>query len=217
MDNKLIITIDREFGSGGHEVGKRLAKVLGINFYDTNFISITVNKTGYTEEYVKNNDEKAPNFAATTLIGGNYMDLYYPDPCHKIQEAEYSTIKEIASKGSCIIVGRAADYILRDERLIRLFIYAPFEDRVRRKLALMRSNKKENLTKAQMEKLVRQMDKHRRKFYEFYTDNKWGCRESYDMMINTSCAGIEGSVKIIKTFIDECAEESIMPDDISAD
>ena len=191
MSNKVIVTIGREFGSGGHEVGKRLATELGIKFYDNEFISMAVQKTGFHEDYVKNNEEKAPDFAASALFSG---------------------IREIAAEDSCVIVGRGADYILRDQSHVSIFLFAPLEDRVKRKLALLSGQDAKNMTPAQMEKIVKQMDKQRRRYYEYYTDTKWGDRDSYDLLINTSRAGIDGAVKIIKTYIESSRGESMMPD-----
>lgn len=171
---------------------------------------MAVEKTGYSEMYIKNNDEKAPDFTGSTFMSG--FDYYHPSPYDRIQEEEYNIVKYLGEKGGCIIVGRAADYILRDERLIRIFIYAPFDDRVKRKMALLSSDMKDKITISQMEKTVKQMDKQRRKFYEYYTDNKWGSSDSYDLLINSSSAGVDGSVKIIKTFVEECKGASNMPD-----
>ncbi|MBQ6622668.1 MAG: cytidylate kinase-like family protein [Mogibacterium sp.] len=209
-ENKIIVTIGREFGSGGHEIGKRLAKALGINFYDHEFIAMAVQKTGYHEDYIKNNEEKAPDFATGALFSG--LEFYQPSPFDKIQAEEYKLIKEIAARESCVIVGRAADYILQDQSHVSIFLFAPLEDRVNRKLALLDPEKAKKVTPAAMEKIVKQMDKQRRRYYEYYTDMKWGARDSYDLLINTSRAGIDGSVKIIKTYIEECRGESMMPD-----
>jgi cytidylate kinase len=210
MDNKIIVTIGREFGSGGHEVGKRLAKELGIKFYDTEFVRMAVQKTGFHEEYIKNNEEKAPDFGTSALFSG--IEFYQPSPYDRIQAEEYKIIKEIAAEDSCVIVGRAADYILRDQSHVSIFLFAPIEDRIKRKLALLDSDKAKETTPAQMEKIVRSMDKQRRRYYEYYTDTKWGARDSYDLLINTSRAGIDGSVQIIKTYIECSRGESIMPD-----
>lgn len=210
MDNKIIVTIGREFGSGGHEIGKRLAKVMGIKFYDTEFIRMAVKNTGFHEEYIKNNEEKAPDFASSALFSG--IEYYQPSPYDKIQAEEFRLIKEVAAESSCVIVGRAADYILRDQSHVSIFLFAPIEDRVKRKLALLSPEEAKQITPAQMEKLARKTDKQRRRYYEYYTDNKWGDRDTYDMLLNTSRTGIDGAVSIIKTYIDECRGESMMPD-----
>ena len=120
MDHKLIITIDREYGSGGHEVGRRLAEQLGIKFYDEELIERAASSTGYVEEYVKENDEKAPDFSLASIISS--VDTFQSLPYAKIQEEQFSIIRNIASKESCVIVGRAADYILDDEEHISVFI-----------------------------------------------------------------------------------------------
>lgn len=210
MPNKIIVTIGREYGSGGHEIGKRLAAELGVKFYDTEFIRLAVKKTGFHEDYVKNNEEKAPDFAASALFSG--IEIYQPSPYDKIQAEEYKIIREIASKDSCVIVGRGADYILSDHSHASVFLFAPLEDRVKRKLALLAGEEAKKTTPAQMEKIVKQMDKQRRRYYEYYTDTKWGARDSYDLLINTSRAGIDGAVKIIKTYIESSRGESMMPD-----
>ena len=208
--NKIIVTVGREFGSGGHEVGKRLAKDLGIAFYDQEFIEMAVQKTGFHEDYVKDNEEKAPDFVSGALFTG--MEMYQPSPYDRIQAEEYKLIREIAAKESCVIVGRAADYILRDQSHVSVFLFAPLADRVNRKMALLSPEDAAKVTPAAMEKIVKQMDKRRKRYYEYYTDTKWGARDSYDLLINTSRSGIDGAVKIIKTYIEECRGESIMPD-----
>lgn len=208
--NKIIVTIGREFGSGGHEVGKRLAAELGISFYDQEFVDMAVQKTGFHADYVKDNEEKAPDFVSGAMFSG--MEMYQPSPYDRIQAEEYKIIREIAAKESCVIVGRAADYILSDQSHVSVFLFAPLQDRVNRKMALLAPEDAAKMTNAAMEKIVKQMDKQRKRYYEYYTDTKWGARDSYDLLINTSRAGIDGSVKIIKTYIDECRGESIMPD-----
>lgn len=209
MDHKLIITIDREYGSGGHEVGRRLAEQLGIKFYDEELIAQAASGTGYVEEYVKENDEKAPDFSIASLLSS--VDTFQSLPYAKIQEEQFSIIRNIAAKESCVIVGRAADYILDDEEHISVFIFAPIEERLKRKLELEIVNKKENpLNEAEMTKKIKHRDKQRRRYYEFYTDNKWGERDVYDLLINTSRAGIDGAVDIIRTYIDKSKGQDIL-------
>ncbi len=209
MDHKLIITIDREYGSGGHEVGKRLAEQLGIKFFDEELIERAASGTGYVEEYVKENDEKAPDFSIASLISS--VDTFQSLPYARIQEEQFSIIRDIASQESCVIVGRAADYILEDEEHVSIFIFAPLEERLRRKLELEVVNEKEHpLDEAEMTKKIKQKDKQRRRYYEFYTDNKWGERDVYDLLINTSRTGIDGAVDIIRTYIDKSRGQDIL-------
>ena len=211
MEDKIIVTIDREFGSGGHEVAKRLAERLGIPFYDEEIIQRAAKSTGYQEEYIKENDEKAPELSFGNVFSG--FDSFQASPFAKIQEEEFNIIREIAAEGSCVIVGRAADYILAEERHVSIFLFAPFEERVRRKLQIHNTAEPENLYDVPtIEKAVRQIDKQRRRYYEFYTDNKWGGRDVYDLLINTSRAGVEGAVDIIEAYIKGGKDKDLMSD-----
>ena len=211
MEDKVIVTIDREFGSGGHEVAKRVAERLGIPFYDEEIIARAAANTGYQEEYIRDNDEKAPELSFNNMFSG--FDSFQASPFAKIQEEEFNIIREIASEGSCVIVGRAADYILSEERHVSIFLFAPFEERVRRKLQIHNTMEPENLyDPATVEKQVKQIDKQRRRYYEFYTDNKWGGRDEYDLLINTSRAGVEGAVDIIEAYIKGGKDKDLMSD-----
>ena len=201
LDHKIIVTIDREFGSGGHEVARRLADRLGVPLYDEEIIARAAAETGYHEAYIKNNDEKAPELTLTGMFGS--FDSFQNSPFSKIQEGEFKIIREIATEETgCVIVGRAADYILREADHVSIFLFAPIEDRVKRKLKLAKMNETDEPTdEVSMEKLVKQTDKQRRRYYEFYTDNKWGGREVYDLLINTSRSGVNGAVDIIEAYI----------------
>ena len=211
MEDKVIVTIDREFGSGGHEVAKRVAERLGVPFYDEEIIARAAEKTGYHEEYIRDNDEKAPEISFANVFSG--IDSFQSSPFAKIQEEEFNIIREIAAEGSCVIVGRAADYILASERHVSIFLFAPFDDRVRRKLQIHNTAEPENLFDVPtVEKTVRHIDKQRRRYYEFYTDNKWGGRDVYDLLINTSRAGVEGAVDIIEAYIKGGKDKDLMSD-----
>ena len=211
MEDKVIVTIDREFGSGGHEVARRLAERLNIKFFDEEIIARAAENTGYQEEYLRDNDEKAPELSFNNMFSG--FDSFQTSPFAKIQEEEFNIIREIASEGSCVIVGRAADYILSEERHVSIFLFAPFEERVRRKLQIHNTAEPENLYDVPtVEKAVRQIDKQRRRYYEFYTDNKWGGRDEYDLLINTSRAGVEGAVDIIEAYIKGGKDKDLMSD-----
>ena len=211
MNDKVIVTIDREFGSGGHEVAKRLAERLGIPFYDEEIIAMAAQNTGYNTEYIRDNDEKAPDFSFSNMFSG--FDTFQTSPFAKVQEEEFNIIREIAAKGSCVLVGRAADYILAEERHVSICLFAPFEERVRRKQQIHNTMEPENLFDVQtVEKQVKQIDKQRRRYYEFYTDNKWGGRDEYDLLINTSRAGVEGAVDIIEAYIKGGKDKDLMSD-----
>jgi cytidylate kinase len=210
MSDKIIVTIDREYGSGGHEVGKRLAERLGIKFFDEELISRAAAVTGYNEDYIRNNDEKAPEYSIPSIFTG--FDSYQASPFARIQEEEFKIIREIAAEDSCVIVGRAADYILSSERHVSIFIFAPLEDRIKRKLKVVEDLPDVEYDANSMEKHVTQVDKQRRKYYEFYTDNKWGGRDVYDLLINTSRAGIDGAVDIITAYIKGGKDKNLMSD-----
>ena len=212
LDHKVIVTIDREFGSGGHEVARRLAERLGVPLYDEEIIARAAAETGYHEEYIKSNDEKAPELTISGMFGA--FDSFQNSPFSKIQEGEFKIIREIAADDTgCVIVGRAADYILREEDHVSIFLFAPLEDRIQRKLKLAKMNETDEPTdEAAMEKLVKQTDKQRRRYYEFYTDNKWGGREPYDLLINTSRSGVNGAVEIIEAYIMNSHGKDILSD-----
>lgn len=208
--DRIIVTIDREYGSGGHEVGKRLAERLGVKFVDEELISRAAAVTGYHEDYIRSNDERAPEYSVPSLFSG--FDNFQASPFARIQEEEFRIIREIASEDSCVIVGRAADYILSSKRHVSIFLFAPLEDRIKRKLKVTESVPDVEYDEYSMEKHVKQMDKQRRKYYEFYTDNKWGGRDVYDLLINTSRAGIEGAVDIIVAYIIGGKDKDILSD-----
>jgi cytidylate kinase len=209
MDN-LVITIGREFGSGGHEIGKRLAKILNISFYDNELIDLAVEKTGYHKDYVKNHDEKPPTFSPGSLLTVFAPEYYQLTNLDNIQIQEYNIVKEIAQRESCVIVGRGADYALREMGSINIFLYAPLEYRIKRKLAIDKN--KNHLTYQEMEKLVHQVDKQRKRYYEYYSDKKWGNCNTYDLCVNTSALGIEGTVDLILAFVNNYGRGSILPD-----
>lgn len=214
MSDKIIVTIDREYGSGGHDIGEKLAKKLGIKFYDDELINIAAENMGFHEEFVRNNEEKIPSFSLGSFFGGvESMQAY---PYDNIQAAEFDLIRKLAREDSCVIVGRAADYILNDFQHVSVFIFAPVEERIARiKKNAEVYNKtftEEVNSDADYEKQVKMADKQRRKYYEFYTDNKWGARDSYDLLINAHRSGIDGAVEIIETYINASKGQDILSD-----
>ncbi len=210
MEDKIIVTIDREYGSGGHEVGKYLAQRLGIAFYDDEFIAKAAAKTGFDEEYVRRNEENIPTASIASYFGG--IDIFNTSPFDQIQMEEARIIKEIAEQGSCVIIGRAADYILKDLPHVSIFVYAPLEARIKRikaRPSLYRPHGDDDIP---LEKSIRTIDKQRKRYYEFYTDNKWGSHGSYDLLVNTARTGIDGAAMIIETYIKECRGKDILSD-----
>lgn len=191
MDRQLIITIGRSFGSGGREIGERLAKALGIGFYDRNLIDMAAKKSGLDRSVVGNADEK--------LIGrflelAPSIDLIQESTNEKIYRAQAEVIRTIVKRGeSCVIVGRGADYVLRNRNeILKVYIYAPFE---RRTETVM---ERYGFKREEAEKVIRHMDKTRRNYYEYFTDRNWDQKEGKDLLIDSSEFGIQGSVNLIK-------------------
>ena len=212
---KIIITLSREFGTGGHEVGRKLADKLGIKFYDDELINIAAKNMGFNENYVRDNEEAIPDFSFGGMFSG--VAAYVSSPADQIQENQFDVIRELADKESCVIVGRAADYILKDNpNHVSVFIFAPLEARIKR-LSQDTTHYKaylpeDHYTEDQLIKAVKYIDKQRRKYYEFYTENQWGERDVYDLLINTDRTGIDGAVEVIASYIKAGRGKDIVSD-----
>lgn len=204
-----VITIGRQFGSGGHEVGKRLSERLGYAFYDKELLSHVAEKTGFHEDYLHEQDEKVHSFYFGSMMMGKHTSFYQESPSDKIFIEQSLIIKELANKENCIIVGRCADYILRETGSINLFIHASMEQRVQRKLELLHDGR---VTPQEMEKQIRLVDKQRAQYYNYYTEMKWGRSDVYDLSIDTGKVGVDGAVETILMFLEHCSTPGIMPD-----
>lgn len=216
-----VITIGRQFGSGGHEVGSRLAKKMGIPFYDKEILSLTAKNSRFAESYLEKMDEQKPSFlnvgsaglmsgaGGTSSAQGAITQFYNLSPNDQIFLETSKVMNALAEKGPCVIVGRCADYILRDLDPVNFFICADIKDRVARKLAL---DEHSEMTEQEMEKLIRQTDKSRSKYYEYYSHEVWGSADNYHMCINTSVVGVDGAVEIIMKFVEEFRKKNLMPD-----
>ena len=193
-----IITIGREFGSGGRELGRRLAEELGIEYYDKEVLSAIAEKTSMSEEYLKNVIEGKPHNLFPITIGQSIAvtGSCSFDQAKSIYMAQAEAIKELAQKSSCVIVGRCADYILKDFDPMRIFVYADIESRIRRCIARNTDNE-HGMTEKQIKKHIVSIDKCRAKYYEFYTGNKWGDKSNYDLCINTTDVIIKDIVPYI--------------------
>ena len=201
-----IITIGREFGSGGREMGVRLANELGFKYYDKEIITGIVNHTDYTENYVKEIIEGNTRRIIPITIGRSLdVDVEYQiQQMQDIVKAQTEVIKEMAEKSDCVIVGRCADYILEEDNengnimLFKLFVHASMESRVKRCME-RRSEDEMNMTEKDMEKQIRKVDKERANYYTNYTLRKWGAKENYDICFNTT--NMEIKTKFIISFI----------------
>lgn len=192
-----VITIGREFGSGGREFGRRLAQELNIEYYDREIITEIANHTSLSEEYVKQIIECKPHSLYPITVGHtiSFVDDYAFKQLQSVYAAQDIIIKDLASKSDCIIVGRCADYILKDINPFKIFVYADIESRIQR--CLSRKNEDENFNHKQMKKHILNIDKNRARYYNFYTGQKWGDRINYDLCINTTNTEIKSIVPIV--------------------
>jgi cytidylate kinase len=196
MSNKFVVTISREYGSGGRGIGQKLAERLGVGCYDKDLIAMTAEKSGLSAGFVENSEESAPSNlllnVGMSFSGVDSLMSYQTPMTDKMFFAQSSVIKELAAKDSCVIIGRCADYVLRNEPgLVRVFIRADHEDRVVRAVASY------NLPRKDAEKYVKKTDKTRSNYYKFYAGRAWGDRDHTDLMINTSFTGADGAVEVI--------------------
>ena len=183
----MIITIAREHGSAGKQIGKLLAEKLKIPFYYKEMTALAAQESGLDREFVSKLNESAPTALYNLYLSTNVVQ--------QAVVAQDKIIRKIADNGSCVIVGRAADYVLRDhENVVRIFLYAPEEYKVRRIMELYGDNEAEAV------KHVRSADAKRASYYHSVSERVWGDRGNYDLMLDTSI-GIEGSVESIYTFL----------------
>ena len=190
-ENHIVITIAREYGSGGRYIGQLVAKQLGIKLYDQEFISKLANETGLSEKYIEDNEQK--HDVLDVINSGYYSGLNNSDEIF-IKESEL--IKKFARKESCVIVGRCADYILKDEKnVLKIFIYSDMENKIRRATEIY------GLKDEVAEKEIRRINKLRANHYKYYTGNEWSNKENYDICINSDKLGVEKTAKIICNMI----------------
>lgn len=193
-----IITIGREFGSGGREFGRRLAEELGIEYYDKEIIAAISEKTSMSQEYVQEVLEGKPHTLYPITIGQSMFiaDSYYIQQEQSIYCAQSEIIRELAQKSSCVIVGRCADFILKDLKPYRIFVYADIDSRVKRCIA-RNSEAQKNISEKEIKKQIIKIDKNRAKYYDYYTGNKWGDKNNYDLCVNTTDVVIKEIVPVI--------------------
>lgn len=194
-----IITIGRQFGSGGHEIGEQLADKLGISFYDMALIELAADFGNVDASQLKKADEKRPGSLLYTLYEDSNAKTGYHLP---VQDAMYNlqsgVIRDLAEKESCVLVGRCADYILKGRKdTISVFIYADMEYRTDRICLRNHCSKKEAVS------LIKKTDKNRSYYYNYYTDQKWGSMGSYDLSLNSSKLGIDGCVDVLARLLED--------------
>ena len=189
-----VITIAREFGSGGHLLGEMLAKELGIKLYDKEFIHLAAEKSGIDETYIRRNEQSIPSFwLKCILTDGNESSRQQSlSPDDVLFVAESNIIRELAAKGPCIIIGRCADYILQDSpRLIKVFCYTDRESAYRR--CTTEYGVPADKAKAEIARVNRNRVAH----YEYYTGERWGDPHRYDLMLNTGSIGLEAACELV--------------------
>lgn len=198
-----IVTIAREYGSGGRECGKKLAELTGYKFYDKDLITLAAQKSGMSTDTLNSVDEKAASSLLYTLALGSSMynsgmgsiNLPINDKLFVVQS---QIIKDIADSGDgAIIVGRCADYVLSErENVVKIYITADFDARVQTVMS------RHEMTQAQARDLIIKTDKRRSNYYSYYTGEKWGKADKYDLVVSTSKVGIDGAAKLISDYIE---------------
>ena len=197
MKESFVITIGREFGSGGRETGEILAEKLGIKCYDKELLKEISEASGLQEQYIESMDEKSPGvFPMSSIVTASTAQVDFNSPSMKAYIAQFSTIQNIADRENCIIIGRCADYILSEkENVLNIFIYADMEKRIERVMRVY------GLDAREAKKRIGREDKKRAQYYEYYTDKKWGARDSYDLCINTGTLGTEKTAELIANIV----------------
>ncbi|HWT26515.1 MAG TPA: cytidylate kinase-like family protein [Mobilitalea sp.] len=205
-----IITISRQYGSGGREIGEKLAKRLGIPFYDKELIKRAANESGFSEEAFDSAERKATNsFLYSIAMGMNaygnqelgFTSLSLDD---QIYLAQASIIRKLAMEGPCVIVGRCADYILRDvKNVVNIFVWADMEFRKTRAVKL------DHLPENKAEEEINKIDKRRANYYNYHANDKWGKAANYHLSIKSDFVGIDGAVECIKGYLESGERENL--------
>lgn len=200
MDERTVITIGREFGSGGHEIGMKLAERLGIKCYDKELLELAAKESGLCEDLFASQDEKPTNSFLYSLVMDTYSlgytSSYMDMPInHKVFLAQFDTIKKLADEASCVIVGRCADYALEDyPNVVSVFITGDDKDKLKRLQELYK------VDESKAKDIMIKTDKQRSNYYNYYSNKKWSDPRSYDLCINSSKVGADGAVDVIMNF-----------------
>lgn len=199
-----VVTIGRQFGSAGREIGKKVAEYFDIRFYDRDLLTRAAKESGFCEEMIQNHDERPTNSFLYNLVMDTYSFGYNNSSfvdmpiSHKVFLAQFDAIKKIADEGPCVIVGRCADYALADRsNVVDLFIYANESCKIKRIM------EKYELNENKARDMIIKKDKQRQSYYNYYSSKKWGRADSYDLCINSSVLGVEGTVKLIAQYVED--------------
>ena len=198
---KTIITIGRQYGSGGREVGRRLASRLEIPYYDKEILSEASKDSGICEELFEDHDEKPTRSFLYSLVTGvqthgNPSTMYMDMPLnHRIFLAQFDTIRRLAGNGPCVVVGRCADYVLRDEKnVVNVFLKADMEHRIERAI-------ERGAEPSRAQDIVKRRDKERASYYNYYATTTWGDVNNYDLCLDTGKVGYDGAVDMIIAYV----------------
>jgi cytidylate kinase len=197
----MVITIGRQYGSGGREVGRRLASRLEIPYYDKEILSEASKDSGICEELFEDHDEKPTRSFLYSLVTGvqthgNPSTMYMDMPLnHRIFLAQFDTIRRLAGNGPCVVVGRCADYVLRDEKnVVNVFLKADMEHRIERAI-------ERGAEPSRAQDIVKRRDKERASYYNYYATTTWGDVNNYDLCLDTGKVGYDGAVDMIIAYI----------------
>ncbi len=197
MSDKLVITIERQYGSGGRDVGHRVAELIGAHCYDQDLIVMAAKKSGISEEALAAADEQASSSllythaTAATEIYTNTTPMAVPIN-DALFIAQSEIIRELSEKESCVIVGRCADYILKDhEKLVKVFVQGDTGDRIARIM------ERAGISEGEAKDRISKKDKKRASYYNYYTGGKWGKSDNYNLIVSTSKIGVDGAAKLI--------------------
>lgn len=197
MPEKVILTIGRQFGSGGHEIGEKIAKKLGVKFYDKELLKLVAKESGLCEKVLESYDEKPTNSLLYSIVMDIYPSVMYSGPTidQQIYQATYDAIRKLSAE-SCVIVGRCADYTLRDcPELVSVFVHANTNFRAARVAGEYK------VSEAKAKDMLVKTDKKRASYYNFQSEKKWGAAASYNLCVESSSLGIDGSVELIMDYI----------------
>jgi len=197
-----VITVGRQFGSGGRIIGKQIAQLLGIGYYDKELLMEAANASGMSADLFEAADERTPKFFPSLWpvnlnFAGGYTAGSTPLSDDSIYKAQCQVMRDLVDRSSCVIVGRTADYVLRDHcPMVSVFLHAPIDQRVQR---IIERGDCDN--RAAAEKKADKINRLRAEYYNFYTDKLWGHAESYDLSIDSSLLGVEGTAQFIADFV----------------
>lgn len=196
----MVITVGRQYGSGGREIGTMLAEKLGIAYYDDMLLKEAAKESGLCEDLFHSFDERPKSFLYSVAMDPYSFSMNHVMPKGSIEQqvylATYDTIKKLADKGPCVLIGRCADYALKDrDDVINLFITAPLENRIER---VARRN---GITRDEAKERIKRTDKSRASYYNYYSSKDWGDAKSYDLCIDSSLLGIESTVELLEKLV----------------